>query len=173
MGSFARHGLMLAALAWSATVRADVTATDMQVAARALSFMEKPLPGDVRMGIVYSSMSPRSSRQARELRELIDGGLRVSGLEFTPELVEVGSLASARVDLYFLTEHIGAADIARFTASAASIPCVTTDIERVRQGACSMGVQSRPGIEVFVNRDAAKACGVRFATAFRVMINEL
>jgi hypothetical protein len=52
--------LLAAGVLASASVRGEVTAMDLQVAARALSFMESPLSGRVRVGILYANQSPIS-----------------------------------------------------------------------------------------------------------------
>jgi len=154
--------------------RADITAADLQVAARALTFVENPLSGTVRVGIVYAADKPRSVQQAEALRDLLGNGLRAGNLNLRPVMVESKSVAAANVDLFFLTEQIGASSAQIANASVAKqVPCVTTDIEQVRNGACVMGVRSRPKVEILVNRAAAAASGVTFATVFRVMITEL
>jgi ABC-type uncharacterized transport system substrate-binding protein len=160
-------------LAVSSSVRAEVTRTDLQAAARALSFMERPLTGTVRVGILYAPDSPRSVQQAQDLERLLAAGMQVGRIELRPALVKIGEAATANVDMYFLTEFVdpAAAHLAR-TASA-NRPCVTTDIDHVESGSCLMGVRSRPRMEIVVNREAAKSSGITFATVFRVMITEI
>jgi hypothetical protein len=50
---------------------------------------------------------------------------------------------------------------------------VTTDLNQVRDGVCLMGVRSSPKVQIVVNRAAANASGITFATVFRVMITEI
>ncbi len=171
MRVFALLGAMSMALAIGASVRAEVTATDLQIAARALSFMDKPLTGRVRVGILYAPDSPRSVAQAESLRSMLGEGMRAGALELTPQLVKIGDAAHVNVDFYFLTEYVALAE-AR-TAATAGRPCVTTDFAQVQQGTCLMGVRSSPKVEIVVNRAAAKQSGVTFSTVFRVMIKEI
>lgn len=162
------------AVAATAPATADVTLTDIQVAARALSFMESPPSGNVRVGIVYDPSETRTSRQARQLRAMLDGGLRVGNLELEPTMVSVDQAAEADVDVFFLTEHLGeAAGRVAEASNNRGIPCATTDIEQVRNGLCALGIRSAPKVEILVNRSAADKSGTTFATAFRLMINEL
>ena len=164
----------VALLTTAAPASADVTATDLQVAARALSFMEKPLNGTVRVGILHSPDNARSLAQARAVRDLLGSGMRVGNVELRPVLVASADVVRIAVDLVFLTESATAADAhAAKAAMRNRVPCVTTDIEQVSAGACLMGVQSRPKVSIIVNRAAADASGVKFATVFRVMITEL
>lgn len=164
----------LVSLLAAASVQAAVTATDLQVAARALSFMEQPLRGTVRVGIVYSNASPASHRQAEEVERLLGSGLRAGNLELHAVMVELGEHKSADVDLFLLTEHVTAeqAQLAGLGADRRTL-CVTTDLEQVRNGSCVMGVRSAPKVEILVNRVAAQARGLSFATVFRVMITEI
>lgn len=167
--------LLLAAMAAVAsTASADVTLTDVQVAARALSFMESPPSGNVRVGIVYDPDESRTGRQAGALQTMLAGGLRVGNLELEPTLVSLERAAEADVDVFLLTENVGAA--AERVAEASTrrgIPCATTDIEQVRNGLCALGIRSTPKVEILVNRAAAERSGTTFATAFRLMIKEL
>jgi hypothetical protein len=165
--------LLVAGIAAGAEVRAGVSATDLQVAARALSFMEAPLVGTVRVGILHSPSDARSAQDAEALRTLLGGGMRVGSIELRAVMVPVGSLEAAEVDLLFITEHSAALD-PRFANAIAlkRVPCVTTDLDEVRDGKCLMGVRSRPKVEILVNRAVAEASGVKFATVFRVMITE-
>jgi hypothetical protein len=154
---------------------ADITKTDVQVAARALSFVSDPLSGTVRVGIVYARSSPRSVREAERLRTILADGLRIGAVELRPILVETADVAGADVDLFFLTEHMAATETPDLLGNDNRRPilCVTTDIEQVRNGSCVMGVRSQPKVEVFVNRASASASEITFSTVFRVMITEL
>lgn len=154
---------------------ADWTKTDVQVAARALSFVADPLRGTVRVGIVYAPDSPKSVRQAQSLRGMLGDGLRIGALELRPVLLDAAVVQSANVDLFFLTESIPPSETPRLLGEGSKQPimCITTDIAQVRSGNCIMGVRSQPKVEVFVNRAAANANDITFSTVFRVMITEL
>jgi hypothetical protein len=158
---------------FAAAAPAAVTPTDLQVAARALSFMENPLIGSVRVGIVYAPENPRSVQQAEELGRLLGGGLRAGSVELKPELVKLGEVRRADVDLYVLTEYVGSDEALAAQIGRGKRPCVTTDLRQVQSGACLMGVRSAPSVEIVVNRAAAKESGITFATWFRVMITEI
>ncbi len=165
--------LLCAWAAFSETASAEVTTTDLQVAARALSFMEKPFAGVVRVGILYAPDSPRSVREAETLRKLLGEGMKIGKFELQPALVKIGDLAAANVDMFFLTEFVSAADASGAGIVALKRPCVTTDFAQVESGACLMGVRSAPKVQIVINRAAAKDSGVAFATVFRVMITEI
>jgi hypothetical protein len=161
---------LLAGVGAAAPLGAEVTPTDLQVAARALSFMEKPLTGALRVGIVYAPDSPRSRRQAEDIEKLLGAGLRSGNVEMRPTLVSLAEVGAANVDFYFLTEFVGERPA---LAALKSRPCVTTDLDQVRRGMCLMGVRSSPRVQIVVNRAAAQESGISFATIFRVMITEI
>jgi ABC-type uncharacterized transport system substrate-binding protein len=161
-------------MATGAPAIADITITDIQVAARTLSFLDEPMTGRVRIGIVYSLQSPRSRSQADSLYATLAGGLTVGAVVLQPVLLAIDDASHADVDLFLLTEHIPPSGNELAAVSAArQIPCVTTDIEQVRNGNCIIAVRSRPKVEIIVNRKAAIDSGARFATAFRVMVTEI
>ncbi len=166
-------GTLCACLVMSASAFAEMTPIDLQITARALSFMERPLAGSVRVGILYAPDNPRSVREAEALRDLLAAGLKAGKLELTPSLVGIRDAAAAKVDLFFLAGFVGAAEAKAAGISALKVPCVTTDIAQVEGGACLMGVRSSPKVQIMINRAAAKDSGITFATVFRVMITEI
>jgi hypothetical protein len=147
---------------------------DIQVAGRALSFLAKPLTGDVTMGIVYSRANTQSIQDAQDLERQLGSGLRVGNLTLKPILVASGEAARANVSLFFVTPGTGtdAAALLEIT-NTKHIPCVTTDLSQVTAGRCAVGVKSTPKIEIVVNRTAAVASGTAFSTVFRMMITEI
>jgi hypothetical protein len=161
--------LAIVALSTADTAQAKVSVSDVQLAVRALSFMDRPPGRDARVGIVYAPNSPQSVASANELQTLMGSGFRVGNTTLHPVLVRADQLASAQADILFLTEGMGAAAPPQIQRT----PCVTVDIDQVRNGACMMGVSSTPRVQVFVNRKAALRAGITFAPAFRILITEL
>ncbi|MEO8467659.1 MAG: hypothetical protein ABI640_20220 [Gammaproteobacteria bacterium] len=166
-------GTLCACFAISASAFAEMTPIDLQIAARALSFMERPLSGAIRVGILYAPDNPRSVREAEALRDLLGAGVKAGKLELQPSLVGIREAAAAKVDLFFLAGFVGPAEANAAGISALKVPCVTTDIAQVEGGACLMGVRSSPKVQIMINRAAAKNSGITFATVFRVMITEI
>jgi len=171
-----RAGLMiLSILCPSIAARPALAATDSDVtiAARTLGFMEKPLSGAVRVGVVYAPDDPLSSRDAGALRKSMTNGLTVGGISLNPVMIPVESVGGANVDLLFLAAGVGArASNVRDTGQAKHIPCITLDIDQVRNGNCAIGIKSQPRVEILVNRDVASRSGVSFAGAFKMLITE-
>jgi len=155
--------------------RADITAKDVQVMARALGFTDKPPSGDVNIGIVFAPGNAQSAKEANDLQQILGAGLKAGNLTLKPVLIKLDDLASASdIAAFLLTEGVGA-DGSKVAAAAKSKqkPCITTDIAQVQGGACAMGIKSEPKVEIVVNKAAAADSGVSFAAAFRMMITEL
>lgn len=174
MRTLLRLGLLSVSAIAVPSAGAAVTVTDLQVAGRALGFLEAPFTGAARVGIVHDPENTRSARQAQQIEEMLSGGLRIGDLELTPVMVPLHEADAADIDLFFLTEHLDPNAVPLAAISAArKIPCLTTDIAQVRSGACIVGIRTNPKIEILVNRAASVASGMTFATVFRVMITEL
>ena len=157
------------------SARADITAKDVQVMARALGFTEKPPSGEVNIAIVFAPGNAQSAREASDLQSMLGTGLKAGNLTLKPVMVKIDELGSAGdVAAFLLTEGLGA-DGAKVAAAtkAKQKPCVTIDIAQVQSGACVMGVKSEPKVEIVVNKAAAADAGISFAASFRMMITEL
>jgi len=154
--------------------QANVTKVDLQIAARALSFMERPLSGTVRLGIVFNPRDTSSVQSADALVSMLGSGLKVGNLVFAPVRVALDQVATAQVDAFFLVDGLG--DRARPISEATErkkIPCFTIDLEQVRNGTCALGVQVEPKVQIYVNRGAAARSDTTFVSLFRMMIIEL
>lgn len=165
-------GLLVVLSAFPA--RAQMTLTDLQIAARALSFMQHPLSGTVRLGIIYVPGDEASVREADNVEKLLGSGLRVGNLTITPVRVPVSQAGTAPVDLFFLPEGIGNRALPVSAASRKrKLTCITLDISQVENGTCVVGVQSRPKVRIYVNRAASNASNSSFATVFLMMVTEV
>jgi hypothetical protein len=164
--------LVAAMLGAAANATAAVSESDLQIAARALSFMTNAPSGTVRVGIVFDPNNPQSAADAAQLEQLMAGGLRVGNVTLQPVQVPIAQIGSAQVGLFFLTEGAGTTERLSEVASANKVACITTDLAQVRGGACAIGIRSGPRVEILVNRAAADSSGVSFSTAFRMLITE-
>ncbi len=156
------------------TSHAQVTAKDIQVAARVLNFTATPFTGTVKLGIVYDPAIAASAADEQALAGILGGGLAVGSVTLVPVLVPIAKLASTPVDVLFLTSGLGAAAAAVGTqAASAKTLCITTDISATQAGNCAVSVQSDPKVVITVNKAAASASGVSFASAFLMMVTEI
>jgi hypothetical protein len=153
---------------------AEVSDTTLLIAARALSFLQHPLQGEVIVGIVYQPGIAQSALEARQLDAMMQAGFRAGTLVLRSRLIKLDELAGSDVGLYFLTSDLGRAAAALSQLNRTRrVPCITTDISQVRDGNCAMGLRALPRVEILVNRAAAAASGMTFSQAFLVMITEI
>jgi hypothetical protein len=155
--------------------RAEFHLDDLQIAGRALGFLDKPLNGDVNAGIVYVPADPQSARQAQALKQVLGEGLRVGNVTLKPILVPVRDVSRANVALFFLTDGVAGVETKAIVDAARvkRTPCITTDLAQVRSGVCAIGIRSQPKVEILVNRAAATSTSVAFSAIFRMMITEI
>lgn len=167
--------LLSVLLVFSPLARAEVTQRDLQVASRALGFMEPPFTGTLRLGIVHAPDRPVSNRQARQIESTLSSGLSIGNITLTPVLVPLSEVGGANVDLFLLTGNLGDDGSEQFRDAwlARGIPCLTMDIDQVRAGNCLLGIRSSPKVEILLNSQMADRIGVTFASVFKMMIVEL
>ena len=171
--SAAALGLSVALILAAGPAYAELTQTDVMVAGRAIGFVEKFGSGDLRVGIVFAPDSAQSIQEANDLKAILGNQLRVGDNVLKPVLLRIDQVADADVGLFFLADGMGAAAAKVASVSKGrKIPCITFDLAQVRNGACTTGVQSRPKIEVFVNRKSAVDSNTTFSSVFRLMITE-
>jgi hypothetical protein len=156
------------------SARAEFTQNDLQIAGRALGFLDNPLSGDIDAGIVYAPGDPQSVREAEALKALLGQGLRVGNITLKPVLVPVADVGHANVTILLLTDGVTSVEAKAVTdaAKAKRTACITTDLAQVRNGVCAMGVRAQPRVEILVNRTAALSTGLSFSVVFRMMITE-
>jgi hypothetical protein len=152
---------------------AQFTLNDLQIAGRALGFLDKPMQGVIAAGIVYAPANAQSTREAEALKEMIGDGLRIGNITLKPVLVPIGDIQYSSPALFLLTEGVEEATALADAARVKRIPCITTDLSQVKNGSCAIGVRSQPKIEILVNRNAASGSQLSFSAVFRMMITEM
>ena len=164
--------LICAAFA-SGAAHAEFTLSDLQIAGRALGFLDKPVQGQVTAGIIYSPANPQSAREAQALKDLLGDGLRIGNVTLRPVLVPVADIQHSSAALFLLTGGVEDSALLADAARIKRIPCMTTDLAKVKSGSCAIGVRSQPKIEILVNRNAAAGSDLKFSAVFRMMITEM
>jgi hypothetical protein len=155
------------------TAHAQFAMSDLQIAGRALGFLDKPMQGQVIAGIVFSPMNPQSAREAEALKDLMGDGLRIGNVTLRPVLVSVADVQHSAAALFLLTDGVDDVTAVADASRVKKIPCITTDLARVKGGNCAIGVRSQPKVEILVNRNAAIASQLSFSAVFRMMITEM
>lgn len=165
---------MLGCLLQATAALAQTDARNLQVLARTLGFMDPAMKGRLSVGILYDPASTAAHRDANALVALFAGGLRSGGLNLEARLVPIGEARSADVDLFLLSRGNGdrAAALVPVLKSR-KLPCLSADLDQVRAGHCTIGLQSAPRVEILLNTKLAAASDMAFASVFRMMIKEL
>jgi hypothetical protein len=166
-------GIALAWIALSAPLAIADPAKDVQVAARALGFLESPPHGAVVLGIVFDPSKPATVAERDALMAAIGSGLAAGDMTITGKPVEASAVGGSNglAALYVTTgspyAEIGAA------ASGKKLLTISSDKACAQSGACVMSVVTTPAVEITVNHTAATAVGASFKAAFRMMIKEI
>ena len=149
-----------------------LTPQDLQIAGRVLHFVAEPPTGSVVLAIVYTRDVPNSRREATDAAALLAGGLPASDLVLHAVLAEQHDLAGLDPVAALVTADGVSAEPVREAMRRRHVPCLTVHLSQVKDGGCLVGIRSLPSVSIQLNGDAAGAVGVRFATAFRMMVQE-
>ncbi len=151
--------------------QAAVTAKDVQVAARILSFSDSPPTGDVKLGIVYDPANVASAAEEAALVGILGSGLQVGSITLVPVPISMDKIGSTPSDVLFLTSGLGA-EGAKVSARGKTL-CMTTDAAATVAGYCAISIQTTPKVQITVNKAAAANSGGSFASAFLMMVTEI
>jgi len=167
--------LVLSALALAAAplaAHADA-AKDLQVAGRALTFLENGPSGKATLGVVFDPSKPASVAEKNAVMAAIGGGMSAGALTITGKPVEADDVAGVSgVAALYITTGVNAGPVGA-AAKGKKIITIGSDISCVTSGACVMSVSAEPKVEIVVSRSAAAAVGAVFKAAFRMMIREV
>jgi hypothetical protein len=148
-------------------------AKDLQVAGRALTFLENGPTGHIVLGVVFDPSKPGSVAEKNAIMAAIGGGYAAGALTLSGKPIAADDVGGASgVGALFVTTGVnygavGAAAKSRKLVTIGSSPACAAS------GACVMGVTTDPKVEIVVNKAAAAAVGVAFKAAFRMMIKEI
>jgi hypothetical protein len=167
--------LVLSALALVAApfaAHADA-AKDLQVAGRALTFLENGPTGKATLGVVFDPSKPGSVAEKNAVMAAIGGGMSAGALTITGKAVEAGDVGGVSgVNALYITTGVNAAPVGA-AAKAKKLITIGSDVSCATSGACVMSVSADPKVEIVVSRSAAAAVGAVFKAAFRMMIREV
>lgn len=152
--------------------RAEASLRDMTVMARAMAFLESPPSGLAVVGIAFPRASEEGEREAGRLAAAFGDGLRSGRAILIGRPVPIEDLSGQRFAAVLLTT--AALPHAREAAAVAGrgVLTVATDRAPVDAGIIMLAIRAEPQVEIIANRAAAAAAGIRFATAFRMLIQE-
>ena len=150
-----------------------LTPKDLQLAGWVLHFTDMPLSGTVNLAIVYAQDVPGSEDEARDAASSLSRGLQVGNLLLMPLPVEQSSLVDLQDYVAIITAGGVYLPVIRDAMRQHHVPCLTTHLSQVQDGGCLVGLRSLPAASIQLNSSASASAGIRFATAFRMMVQEV
>jgi len=168
--SSAVFAALLCSFVVAAPANAEFAAKDAQVMARVMGFMDQPPPATVKLGIVYDA---GNQKQAEALMAQLGGSLTAGKFTLVPTLVKIGDVGGANVNAVVLMAGTGGAASVAAITKGKKIPCFTGDRAEVSSGACLVGINTDPKVEILLNKNLAASSGISFGAAFKMMITEI
>jgi hypothetical protein len=151
---------------------ASLSPQDLQVLGNSLAFVQPRPTGESSVAVVYAGRNSLSHQDAEAILVVMGKSLTAGGAVLTPRLVDTDELAATAFSLVIVAAGANSEAVAR-AARAQHALCVTADQAAVQQGVCTMAIRSTSRVEILLNYQLARASGVSFATAFRMMVHEL
>lgn len=152
---------------------AQLTPNSVQVGGRVASFQLPAPKGPVIAAIIFERGDPASEQEARTIERTLGDGLSIGAMQLRPRRVatdELERLAGARVA--FVTKGINYRSVAR-AIDGQPILTIGSDTSCVYAGHCAVAITSGPKVQIFVSREACRAAGIRFSSAFLMLVKEV
>ena len=166
--------LAFAALALGAGTASADPAKDLQLAGRALGFLENAPSGHAVIGVVFDSSKPASVAQKDAAMAVLAAGLSTGSATFSGKAIDVSQVGASGGGVAALYGVSGVSSAALGAAGKAHhVITMSSDKSCAAEGFCVMSVTTSPSVEITVNHTAAAAVGATFKAAFRMMIHEV
>ncbi len=151
----------------------DPVIEELQTVARALGFLDRPPVGTVALGVAYDGASAEERAEAEALVRRVGDRLAAGAVVLRPGAVAIEQLDRAPPPVLLIPEGTArlAPDIAT-RLEGRGVLTVSRLAEPVLAGHIVMAVAARPRVEILVSREAARRAGIRFVSAFRMLIQE-
>lgn len=145
---------------------------NVPVAARIISFVQPTPVGLIPIGIVYQPGNAVSEAEANDMERTLAGGFTLGRATLRTRRVAVSNLGQlAGTKAAFVTTGLRAhQDEVATVASAQSILTITADAGCVVAGKCIVGISGASKTQIIVNKAAAHRSGIRFGSAFLMLV---
>jgi hypothetical protein len=145
-----RGALALCALALVAaplSAHADA-AKDLQVAGRALTFLENGPTGKATLGVVFDPSKPASVAEKNAVMAALGSGMSAGALTVTGKPVEAGDVGGVSgVTALYITTGVNAGPVGA-AAKGKKLITIGSDVSCATSGACVMSVSADPKVEI-------------------------
>jgi hypothetical protein len=159
-------------LATQPAAAASLSPEELRILGKSLVFLQPRLTGEGTVAVVYDAANPKSHEDAEAISASIGSGLVAGGAVLRPRLVDSAALGAADFALVIVAAGANSESVIQVVRSRHAL-CVTGDVPAVQGGTCIMAIRSADRVEVLLNHRAAEGAGIGFATAFRMMVQEL
>lgn len=168
-------GPVLATCALWPIAPAPSAVLNVPVAARVISFVQPTPVGVVPVAIVYQPGNAASEAEASDMERTLSSGIRIGRATLRTRRVAISNLGQlSGFKAAFVTTGIRAhQDEVAAAASAESVLTITADGGCVVAGRCVVGISSANKTQIIVSKSAARRNGIRFGSAFLMLVKEV
>jgi len=168
-------GPILAFSAVLPTQPAPSAVLNVPVAARVITFVHPAPVGVVPVAIVYEPGNAASEADAADMERALSNGITIGRATLRTRRVAVSNLGQlSGVKAAFVTTGLRAyQDEVAAAAGAQSVLTITADSACVISGKCVVGITSPNRTQIIVSKAAARRSGIRFGSAFLMLVKEV
>ena len=161
-------------LVWS-VAPATSAVLNVPVAARVISFVQPTPAGLVPVAIVYQPGNEASEAEAVAMERSLLRGITIGRATLKTRRVPVSNLSQMNgARAAFLTSGLRAyQDEVAAAAVAQSVLTITSDTGCVVASRCVVGISSDSKTQIIVSKAAARRSGIRFGSAFLMLVKEI
>jgi hypothetical protein len=150
------------------------TLKDVKIGVHVIDFVTNAPPGRSGIGIVYDPRIKDSMEDAQLILDALSSPSFHLPPALKPALIDIRDLEDADgLRVLIVADRMKPyydilADFGRHTHTLV----LSSDLDCARRGKCTVGISSDPRVEVIVNSEQARASGIQFSEAFRMMVTE-
>ncbi|MCQ8239679.1 hypothetical protein [Rhizosaccharibacter radicis] len=149
------------------------TPQTIRIVTRILAFQDKPPASGSPIAVTFNPADAASVNEAKIIAGLFNTAHAVGDGDHHAVLVSDDELGTTtRIAGVVAATGVRTAPL-RTALERLHVPCLTLDRAQVEHGSCMVALRTVPTVRILVNEANAAAAGVRFATAFRMMVQEL
>ena len=155
----------------ASTAAPSLSSKDVEIICKSLVFLDPPVSGGT-VGVAFAKGNSDSEADALAIVGEFGSGISTTRGTLTAKAVDESSLGDGGSYIAFIAASGVPTDKVMALAKSRKLLCITGDAEMVAHGRCVMSVHSQPSVEVIVNLAQENAIGIKFASAFHMMIKE-
>jgi hypothetical protein len=169
-----KHLAYVAALGLGVAPACAWAALNLPVAVRVVGFTQPAPAGILNAGIVFEPGNAASEAEAAAIEQQVGAGLPAGRGTIRVRRIPANALNElSGLRVVFVTVGVRGQQQVADLAARASILTITSDLSCVHAARCVVGITGGAQPQITVSRAAAKAAGVRFGSAFLMLVKEI